>query len=163
MTMNHEGYIANLTIDEELGVIHGEVINTRHVITFSAEAVADLKNAFADSIADYKAWCKEDGVEPEKPYSGTMSLRVGPELHRAAAIRSSAEKVSLNAWIVRVIECELGHRPATLSHADLDKRVARGVRDEVVRVLSVNTHIGGHDNPQEGWASTLDILELTVQ
>ena len=162
MTMNYEGYIANLTIDEELGVIHGEVINTRHVITFSAESVAELKSAFAASIADYRAWCAEDGIDPEKPYSGTMSLRLGPELHRAAAIRSTSERVSLNSWLVRVVECELGHRPASVTHADLEKRVARGVQDEVVRVLSESTHIG-HDPLPIGWSDLEDQPKALMQ
>jgi predicted HicB family RNase H-like nuclease len=31
------------------------------------------------------SWCKERGNEPEKPYSGTLSLRIAPELHRRVA------------------------------------------------------------------------------
>ena len=80
--MTHDGYLADLEIDEGAGVIHGRVVNARAVLTFEGETLADLKAAFSDTIADYREWCKERGVEPEKPYSGTLSLRIAPELHR---------------------------------------------------------------------------------
>ena len=41
----------------------GSVINTRDVITFQGESVQELENAFHESVDDYLAWCREDGVE----------------------------------------------------------------------------------------------------
>jgi predicted HicB family RNase H-like nuclease len=52
-------------------------------------------------------WCNEDGVEPEKPYSGILNLRMKPELHRRAAIRAKKNGVSLNRFIEKAIEDEL--------------------------------------------------------
>ena len=89
-TLTHDGYLAELEIDEGAGVIHGRVINARAVLTFEGETLADLKAAFADTIADYREWCKERGNEPEKPYSGTLSLRIAPELHRRVAEQAEA-------------------------------------------------------------------------
>ncbi len=60
-TMTHEGYLATLEVDEDAGVIHGRVINARAVLTFDGETLADLQQAFADTIADYRDWCKERG------------------------------------------------------------------------------------------------------
>jgi hypothetical protein len=60
-TMTHEGYLATLEVDEAAGVIHGRAINARAVLTFEGETLADLQQAFADTIADYRDWCKERG------------------------------------------------------------------------------------------------------
>ncbi len=103
-TMTHEGYLATLVIDEDAGVIHGRVINANAVLTFEGETLAELRAAFADTIADYRDWCKERGVEPEKPYSGTLSLRIAPELHRRVAEQAAKAGECINQFIAERLE-----------------------------------------------------------
>jgi predicted HicB family RNase H-like nuclease len=103
-TLTHDGYLAELEIDEGAGVIHGRVINARAVLTFEGETLAELKAAFADTIADYREWCKERGDEPEKPYSGTLSLRIAPELHRRVAEQAAKAGESINQFIAERLE-----------------------------------------------------------
>jgi predicted HicB family RNase H-like nuclease len=52
-TMTHNGYIASIELDEDAGLFHGEVINTRDVLTFQGRTPEELRTAFADTIADY--------------------------------------------------------------------------------------------------------------
>ena len=66
-TMSHEGYVATLEIDEDARIIHGRVLNARAVLTFEGETIDELRQAFADTIADYRDWCRERGVEPSWP------------------------------------------------------------------------------------------------
>jgi predicted HicB family RNase H-like nuclease len=103
-TMTHDGYVATVEIDEEAAVMHGRVVNARAVLTFEGETVAELRAAFADTIADYFEWCKERGVEPEKPYSGTLSLRIAPELHRRVAEKAAKAGESINQFIAERLE-----------------------------------------------------------
>ena len=103
-TMTHEGYLATLEIDEDAGVIHGRVINANAVLTFEGETLAELRRDFGDTIADYRDWCKERGVEPEKPYSGTLSLRIAPELHRRVAEQAAKAGESINQFIAERLE-----------------------------------------------------------
>ena len=72
--IEYKGYIAKVEFDDEAEVFHGEVINLRDVITFEGESVAELKQAFHDSVEDYLAFCAERGEEPEKPFSGKFSV-----------------------------------------------------------------------------------------
>jgi len=102
--MTHDGYLAELEIDESAGVIHGRVINARAMLTFEGETVAELKSAFAGTIADYRDWCKERGAEPEKPYSGALSLRIAPELHRRVAEQAAKSGASINQFIAARLE-----------------------------------------------------------
>ena len=103
-TMTHNGYEARVEFDDEAGLFHGEVINLRDVITFQGKSVAELKRAFAGSVADYLAFCKARGEEPEKPYSGQFVVRVDPPLHRAVVTAAKRAGVSLNKWVAATLE-----------------------------------------------------------
>lgn len=78
----YKGYMGHVEFDDEIEIFHGEVINTRDVITFQGSTVAEIKKAFRESIDDYLDFCKERNEEPEKPFSGKFNLRLEPELHR---------------------------------------------------------------------------------
>lgn len=147
-TLTHKGYIAQLTVDADAGVIHGQVINTRDVLTFSAKSAADLKPEFIATIEDYEEWCRSLGEQPQKPLSGTISLRMGPELHQAAANRAAVMKQSLNAWIVATLECELGRRPATLTAQEVDQRFATNVKATFHKITQQMEETG-----QETWST----------
>ena len=102
--MSLNGYVANIELDEENGLFHGEVINTRDVLTFQGHNADELKAAFQDTLEDYFDWCKERGKEPEKPFSGHMSLRMPPELHRRVAAKAVAKHKSINGFILEALE-----------------------------------------------------------
>ena len=99
-TMTHDGYVAMVELDEDVGVFHGRVINARAILTFEGETISDLKQAFAETIEDYRQWCKERGKSPEKPYSGNFSLRLPPDLHRRLAEQAAKTGESINQFIV---------------------------------------------------------------
>ena len=105
--MTYKGYIGQVEYDEEQHIFSGSVVNTRDVITFQGESVRELETAFQESVDDYLAWCKEDGVEPERPYSGRFNLRLDPSVHQRAAIAARQQGVSLNRFVERSVEYEL--------------------------------------------------------
>lgn len=102
--LTHDGYIAEVELDEDAGILHGQVINTTAVLTFQGKTVDEVKKAFVDTIEDYVAWCKERGKEPEKPYSGRLMLRLSPALHRRLANEAARQHKSLNALIAETLE-----------------------------------------------------------
>ncbi|NIR55468.1 MAG: toxin-antitoxin system HicB family antitoxin [Nitrospinaceae bacterium] len=102
--MEYKGYVAKVEFDDEAEIFHGEVINLRDVITFEGESVAELKQAFQDSVEDYLSFCSERGEEPEKPYSGRFSIRMEPELHRKITVKARLADKSLNSWITDTLE-----------------------------------------------------------
>ncbi|MEZ4594568.1 MAG: type II toxin-antitoxin system HicB family antitoxin [Chloroflexota bacterium] len=102
--MEYKGYVAKVEFDDEAEVFYGEVINLRDVITFEGESVAELKQAFEDSVEDYLAFCAERGESPEKPYSGKFSIRLNPELHRKISMQARIANKSLNSWISETLE-----------------------------------------------------------
>lgn len=102
--MEYKGYIGTVQFDEEAETFHGEVINLKDVITFQSNSVEGLKREFHESVEDYLEFCRKRGEEPEKPFSGKLTLRLNPELHRRLFIRSKKDKKSLNNWIAETLE-----------------------------------------------------------
>ena len=102
--LDYKGYFGTVEIDTERNVLHGRVVNTRDVITYVAETAEGLKEEFATSIEVYLESCLEDGIEPNKPYSGNFNLRLGAELHRRAALAAEVSGTSLNTFIKNRIE-----------------------------------------------------------
>jgi len=97
--MEYKGYIARVEFDDEAATFHGEVVNTRDVITFQGESVRELTQAFHDSVDDYLAFCQERGEAPDKPFSGRFVTRITPELHRQLNVAAAVAGKSLNAWV----------------------------------------------------------------
>ncbi len=104
--MEYKGYVAAVEFDDSVGRLHGWVVNSGHypIATFEATDVDGIRREFQRSIDEYLASCKEDEVEPRKPYSGTLNLRLGPDLHQRAALSAGARGVSLNSWIKQAVE-----------------------------------------------------------
>ncbi len=105
--MNYKGYIAKVEYDDENRVFTGSVINTKTVITFYGSSVDEIEKEFKASVDDYIEWCMEDGVEPEKPYSGKFNVRFTPELHQQAAVGAKMLGISLNSFVEKSVRDEL--------------------------------------------------------
>jgi len=96
MILEHGDYLARVEYDRDDAILHGEVLNLRDVVTFQARSADELLRAFADSVADYLAFCEEHGKAPQKPFSGKFVVRLDPELHREAAEVAARQGRSLN-------------------------------------------------------------------
>ncbi len=102
--MSYKGYIGQVEFDDEAGVLYGEVLNLRDVITCQGESVEALRQAMRDSVEDYLAFCAERGEEPERPFSGKFATRVAPELHRKLYVHAKQDHQSLNGWVNDLLE-----------------------------------------------------------
>ncbi len=105
--MMYKGYVGVVEYDDENRVFSGSVVNVRTVITFQGSSVDELENEFRASVDDYLNWCKEDGIEPEKPYSGRFNVRFTPELHQRAAAGAKMLGISLNSFVEKSVKDEL--------------------------------------------------------
>lgn len=102
--MEYKNYLGHVEFDDEEEVFHGEVINTRDVITFQGKSVKELKKEFIISVDVYIEMCKKRGKEPDKPFSGKFVVRMEPGLHRKAYIAAKKSRISLNAWVSKALE-----------------------------------------------------------
>jgi len=108
--MEYKGYIGKVEIDDEAGILHGEVINIRDVITFEGTSVDEIHKAFQESVDDYLAFCAQRREAPEKPFSGKFVVRLPTELHRKAYVQAKLADKSLNGWVTEVLQTALRDR-----------------------------------------------------
>ncbi|MHB1561680.1 MAG: type II toxin-antitoxin system HicB family antitoxin [Isosphaeraceae bacterium] len=97
--MKYKGYTGVVEFDEESSSLYGRVIGLRDVITFQGDSVAEVTQAFQDSVDDYLEFCARRGRDPEKPYSGQFVLRIDPRLHRALAHAAEEKGQSLTSLV----------------------------------------------------------------
>ncbi|MEM6727066.1 MAG: type II toxin-antitoxin system HicB family antitoxin [Pseudomonadota bacterium] len=102
--MQYKGYAARIEYDDDDGIFFGKLAGIRDAVSFHAETVPALKQAFHEAVDDYIAFCAEIGEAPQRPFSGQMMFRVDPEIHRRAAQAAELEGKSLNQWASEVLD-----------------------------------------------------------
>ncbi len=97
--MEINGYKAVIQFDPEIEMFRGEFVGLHGGADFYAADVDSLKREGATSLRVYLDMCREDGVEPERPFSGKLNLRISAGLHAEIAAAAAAEGKSINQWI----------------------------------------------------------------
>ena len=94
--VSYKGYVATVEFDPAASELVGRVTNAREPLDFRAASADQVLARFHEIVDDYVASCELDGVEPQKPYSGKLLLRIPPELHaHVAATASLIDPVAL--------------------------------------------------------------------
>ena len=75
-----------------------------YIVTFHGETVDELEAAFKEAVEHYLATCAKLGDEPNKPYSGKLTLRLPPNFHAAIATAAEISGKSLNKWATDVLD-----------------------------------------------------------
>ena len=111
--IEYRGYVGVFEFDADIDSFHGRVINTNDVITFYGSSVSELHREMERSVDEYLEFCREQGREPEKPFSGRFMVRTGPDLHRRLALEAGRRRVSMNAYVRGVLEKQVGEGQGT--------------------------------------------------
>lgn len=102
--MHYKGYAARIEYDADDQIFVGHVLGIRDIVSFHGTTVDEMETAFRESVDDYLAACKQWGQEPDRPFSGKLTLRISPELHARAAISAQLAGKSTNQWIADLLE-----------------------------------------------------------
>ncbi len=103
-TMLYRGYSARIEFDDVDRIFVGHVAGIRDIVGFHGSSVDELETAFQEAVDDYLAHCAKLKLEPNKPFSGRMLLRVPPEVHAKASAAAQVAGVSLNQWATQALE-----------------------------------------------------------
>ena len=68
MLFSYKGYTGEILIDGEVDVLAGRVLNIRDVVTFEGDTVAEVNQAFRDSVDDYLDFCRELGLKSKQSF-----------------------------------------------------------------------------------------------
>ena len=102
--IEYKGYVGVFEFDEELGQFHGFVVNTQDVISFYGSSVEELKAELQASVEEYLLFCAEKGRDPERPFSGNLSIRISPDIHRRIAMQAARRRISMNSFVESILE-----------------------------------------------------------
>ena len=94
--LEYKGYKGSVEYSKEDNCLFGKVQGmSKDLIAYEGQTLDELRKDF------------EDGVEPAKPYSGKLNLRMSSELHSRVAAFVAATGTTINDFINRAITNEL--------------------------------------------------------
>lgn len=110
--IDYKGYTGVFEFDPDLKLFAGHVIDLSDEIYFEGESVEKLEASMRRAVDHYLEVCEARQEEPARPFSGRLNVRLGSELHRAAAVAAATEGRSLNTWLKRVVSDAIQGRAA---------------------------------------------------
>lgn len=102
--MQYKDYYGSVHFDDEDLIFHGKIEFIRALVSYDATDAKGLKKAFEEAVDDYLVTCHSQKIEPEKPFKGSLNVRLGPELHRRIAIAAEQHHLSINKFIVETLD-----------------------------------------------------------
>src|SRR5262249_23625106 len=102
--MQYQGYFGSIHFDDEGLFFYGKVEFVRALISYEATNAKGIKKAFEDAVDDYLEMCKEQNIEPELPFKGSLNVRLGSDLHRRVAIAAELNHLTINKFIVQTLD-----------------------------------------------------------
>ena len=106
-TMTYKGYIGCVAYSEKDNVFFGKVEGIDGLVNFEGDSVKELTSSFHEAVDDYLDYCKSEGIEPRKSYSGSLNIRLTPQIHNQIAIYAKKAGISINAFIREAVEKQL--------------------------------------------------------
>ena len=106
--LEYKGYRGSVEYSKEDNCLFGKVQGlSKELITFEGQTLDELRKDFEAGIESYLIYCKEEGIEPVKPYSGRLNLRMPSELHSKMAAFVASTGITINDFINRAIRNEM--------------------------------------------------------
>jgi len=102
--MTYKGYLGSVAFSEKDNVFFGKIEGINGLVNFEGESVQELTAAFHEAVDDYLAYCEDEGIEPDKSYTGVLNVRLTPAIHRQIAILARQAGLTLNAYIKETLE-----------------------------------------------------------
>jgi predicted HicB family RNase H-like nuclease len=139
--MTYKGYKADIKFDSDANTFYGEILNSAAVIHFRGSSVEELEISFKEGIDEYLTVCEEEGITPERPFSGEFRVRISPDLHKKIFFQAKKEKLSINKFAIKAFEEKIlssereqisasdPEWKSTISPSTIDTEIDTGVSD----------------------------------
>ena len=103
-TMTYMDYLGSVAYSEKDNVFFGKIEGINGLVNFEGESVQELVEAFHEAVDDYLAYCKDEGIEPDKSYTGVLNVRLKPSVHRQIALLAKQAGMTINSYIKEALE-----------------------------------------------------------
>ncbi|MEN2434358.1 type II toxin-antitoxin system HicB family antitoxin [Weeksellaceae bacterium A-14] len=106
--LKHKGFIGSIEYSEPDNILFGKVLGLNRVlISYEGKDVDELKKDFIDGIEHYLSVCEEEGIKPQKSFTGAFNVRIPSEIHGKAVLTAQEQGLTLNAFVRSAIEEKL--------------------------------------------------------
>jgi len=102
--MQYKSYYGSVHFDAEELIFHGKIEFIRAHASYEATTARSLRKAFEEAVDDYINLCHQQDVKPEKPFKGSLNVRLGPDLHKRIAIAAAHKHISINKYIADTLD-----------------------------------------------------------
>lgn len=97
--IEYKNYVGSIHLDTEEELFYGQVQFIRDLVSYEGKTAKEIKESFQASIDDYLTLCAQEGKEPDRPFKGSLNVRIGERLHRKAALYAQEKGLKLNQLI----------------------------------------------------------------
>lgn len=101
--MIYQNYLARVEYDPADKIFVGHIVGIRDIVGFHGSTVEELESAFHEAVEHYLEVCDKIGQQPQRSYSGKLTLRIPPEIHMAVATAAETNRKSINQWAAEVL------------------------------------------------------------
>jgi len=103
-SLQYHGYDGSVRFSAEDRMLHGRILDIHDMVSYGGHGIEDVEGNFHAAVDEYLAFCKKTGKTPDTPFKGTFNIRVGPDLHRRAALLAESRKTKLNTVVQQALE-----------------------------------------------------------
>lgn len=106
-TMEYRGYTGSVEYSAEDNLLFGRLVGIRDRVLFDGEDVKTLRHNFQGAVDEYLSFCEAEGKAPDKPFKGSLNIRIPSALHRQLSLAAEHSHKSLNSVISERLEASL--------------------------------------------------------
>ena len=103
-TLDYKGYNGSVLYSAEDRILHGRIVGIRDAVTYEGKNVSSLEKNFKAAVDEYLKFCVAEGKTPDTPFKGSFNVRLGPDLHKRAALYAEEHDQKLNAVVHDALE-----------------------------------------------------------
>lgn len=107
--ITYKNFIGSVHFAAEDEIFYGKIEGIDDLITFEADNVKDLKEAFKFVVDEHIKDAGKAGVPIKKSYKGSLNIRIPGKLHEKATELAILNGISLNQFIQQAIQHEINH------------------------------------------------------
>jgi predicted HicB family RNase H-like nuclease len=131
----YKGFQASVEYDE--GMIFIRILHINDTVSAICNEASEVLSTVRDLVDDYIQTCVELGEKPNRPFKGSFNVRVGPALHRSAAMAAASRQLTMNAWVADAVREKIERETAE--------------RGYLFRDLDVHPSLENHAGQQQNW------------
>ena len=109
-TISYRDFIGSVHYAAEDEVFYGKIEGIDDLVTFEADNVKGLKEAFEFVVDEHIKDAEKAGLPVKKSYKGSLNIRIPGNLHEKASELAMLNGISLNQFIQQAIKHEINLR-----------------------------------------------------